>query len=69
MSKINQLRKAINDAIKQCLRTATPYVCSLAETKDGYEQLEAQIINLCINKTITPSEAITLIESENSNNE
>lgn len=69
MSKIDKLRKAINDALKNCLRSATPNVCALAETKEGYEILEAQIINLCIKKTITPSEAITLIESESNNNE
>ena len=69
MNKLDNLRIAINQALKNCLRDATPYVCSMAETKQGYETLETQILNLCINKTITPSEAITLIESESNNNE
>lgn len=64
-----KIRLAINTALHNCLRSATPNVCALAETKEGYEQLEKQIIQLCVQQGITPAQAIPLIESEYNNGE
>lgn len=68
-SGLKQLRLAINTALHDCLRSATPNVCAMAETKEGYHTLELQILELCITKSITPATAIVTIESEMSNNE
>lgn len=65
MSKaLDTIRVEINKALANCLRDATPYVCGLAETQDGYLQLENQIIRLMLNRSITPEEAIQIIETE-----
>lgn len=64
-TQLNTLRQAINKALSNCLRTATPYVCSMAETEQGYITIEKQIIELCLAKQIAPTQAILLIESEN----
>lgn len=65
----DKLRLAINQALHNCLRTATPTVCSMAETKQGYEELERQIMTMCLRDTITPAAAIALLESEYNNAE
>jgi DNA repair protein RadC len=62
--QLNTLRQAINKALANCLRMATPYVCSMAETEKGYITIEKQIIELCLAKQIAPAQAILLIESE-----
>lgn len=63
------LKLEINNALKECLRSATPFVCALAETKEGYLEVETELITLCLTKAITPKQAIALLESELSNNE
>lgn len=63
------LQLEINKALKECLRSATPNVCALAETEEGYMQVETDLITMCLTKAITPKQAIALLESELSNNE
>lgn len=64
-----RLRKAINEALKKCRRDATPFICSMVETKEGYDIIESQILSICLNNNMQIFNAITLIECENSNNE
>lgn len=59
----------INKALHNCLRSATPNVCAKAETKEGYLEIEAELVHLCLTKALTPKQAIALLESELSNNE
>lgn len=66
---IRKLRLAINKALHNCLRSATPHVCALAETKAGYEQLEQQLIHICLKQKLTPRQAIAFYESEYGNGE
>lgn len=57
-----QLRVAINNSLANCLRSATPNVCELAETKDGYQQVERMIISTMADRKVSPDEAIIIIE-------
>lgn len=69
MTNTDKLRIEVNKALQSCLRSATPTICSMAETKEGYEQIEAQIISYCLKKQVTPKQAIAELESEYTTNE
>jgi hypothetical protein len=62
MDNLTKLRTAINTSLSNCLRSATPNVCGLAETANGYIQVESMIVRLCMEKGITNSLPLTQAE-------
>lgn len=63
-TELATIRIAINEALHKCLVSATPNVCAMGSTKEGYRELESRILRLCLSKGITPSTAIAELEVE-----
>ena len=47
----------------RCNADATPHICTMIQTDEGYRKVEVDIINLVVTTGITPAAAIAQIES------
>lgn len=63
-NKLNILRTAVNRALNDCSSTATPNLCDMIRTKEGYANAEDMIITSCLQNKTTPYMAIPEIETE-----
>ena len=64
VSQLNKLREYINKALNDCMPTATPNLCEMIQTEDGYANAEDMILTYCITNKATPYMAIPEIETE-----
>lgn len=59
---IEELKSAIKEFLDFCNEKRTPYICSLKQTKEGYEEIENFVIKGVVRQGLGISEAFLTYE-------